>query len=77
MTDFRGEVINNETITRGRRIINSLSASEYHALDFTEDDNFIRHLTLRLMWLRLGVQGKTWSYLGVPNSEVVDFTEGG
>ena len=53
MTEFRVEVISNETITRGQRIINSLSTSEDHAEDFIDDDNFIRRLTLRSMWLRL------------------------
>ena len=46
MTDFRGVVINNETIIRGLRIINSLSTSKYHAVDFTDENNFIRRLTL-------------------------------
>ena len=49
MTDFRGEVIRNETITRGRRIINSLSTSKDHAVGFTYDNNFIRRLTIRLI----------------------------
>ena len=47
MTYFRGEVIKNETIIRGRRIINSLSISKYNAVDFTDDDNFKRRLPLR------------------------------
>ena len=40
MNEFRGEVINNETFTRGPRIINYLSTSEDHIVDFTEDNNF-------------------------------------
>ena len=55
MTDFRGYFINNETIIRGLWIINPLSAIEDHAVDFTDDNNFIRLLTLRSMWLRLGI----------------------
>ena len=39
MTDFRVEVIISETIIRGQRIVNSLSTSEYHAVDFTYDNN--------------------------------------
>ena len=46
ITDFRGEVIRNETIKRGRGIINYLSTRKYYAADFTDDDNFIRRLTL-------------------------------
>ena len=37
MTEFRGEVIIIKTIARGRRIINSLSTSKDHAVDFTND----------------------------------------
>ena len=51
MTDFRGGVISSETIAGGRQIINSLSTSEDHAVDFTDDDNFTRRLTLSAMWL--------------------------
>ena len=47
MTDFRGKVIRSETIEIGRHIINYLSAREDHAVDFTDDGNFIRRLTLR------------------------------
>ena len=47
INDFRGEVISSENITRGRRIINPLSTSKYHAVDFTE--TFIIRLTLRSM----------------------------
>ena len=38
MTDFRGEVISNETIARGQRIIIYLSTGEEDAVDFTDDD---------------------------------------
>ena len=38
MTDFRVEVINNETITRGRWIVNSLSTSKDHELEITYDN---------------------------------------
>ena len=41
MTDFRGQVINYETVARGRRIINSISTScKFHDVDFTDCDNF-------------------------------------
>ena len=47
MTEFRVEVVSSDTIATRRQIINSLSTSEDHAVDFTYDDNFIRHLPLR------------------------------
>ena len=40
MTDFRGEFTISETIARGLWIINYLSTSKDHAVDFTDDDNF-------------------------------------
>ena len=48
MTNFRGQVISSETITRGRRIINSLSTGEYDAVDFTDDDNFFNALDVKV-----------------------------
>ena len=53
MAEFRGEVIVSETIVRGRRIINSLSTSEYDAVGFTDDEISIMRLTLRSTWLGL------------------------
>ena len=48
MTDFRGGFINKDTITRGRRIINSLSTIKNHALYFTDDDNFYKLLNSKV-----------------------------
>ena len=54
MTDFSGEVISSKTIARGRRIINSLSTSEYHAVDFTDDDNVYKALNSKVNWAKVG-----------------------
>ena len=54
MTDFRGEFNSNATITRGLRIINSLSASKYHAVDFTDGDNFYKTLNTKLNVAKFG-----------------------
>ena len=54
MNDFRWEVINSETIARGNRIINSLSASEDHAVDFTDDDNFYKELNAKVNVAKVG-----------------------
>ena len=54
MTDFRGEVISSETIARGRRIINSLSISEDHAVDFTDSDNFYKALNAKVNLSKVG-----------------------
>ena len=48
MNDFRGEVISNETITRVRQIINSISTSEDHAMDFIDDNNFYKALNAKV-----------------------------
>ena len=48
MTDFRGEVISNENITRGQRIINYISTSKDHAEDFTDKDNFYKALNIKV-----------------------------
>ena len=53
ISDFRGEVIISDNIARGRRIINSLSTSEDHNGDFTDDEKSLKRLTLRSMWLTL------------------------
>ena len=39
MTNFRGEVISSETITRGQRIINYLSTGKDDVVYFTDDNN--------------------------------------
>ena len=54
MNDFRGKVLSSETTTRRQQIINPLSTSKDHAVDFTDEKFFIRRLTLRSMWIRLG-----------------------
>ena len=55
MTDFRGEVIKNDTITRGQWIINFLSTSKYDAVDFTDDDNFYKALNAKVNVGKVGV----------------------
>ena len=40
ITYFRGQVIINETIARGRKIINYLSTGEEESVDFADDENF-------------------------------------
>ena len=54
MTDFRVEVINNETITRGRWIVNSLSTSKDHAVDFIYDNNFYKALNAKVNVAKVG-----------------------
>ena len=54
MTDFRGEVISKNTITRGQRIINSLSTSQDHAVDFTDDDNFYKAINIKVNVAKVG-----------------------
>ena len=48
MTNFRGEVINSETISRGLGIINYLSARKYQAVDITDGDNFYNALNFKV-----------------------------
>ena len=47
MNAFRGEVIINETIIRGRQIINPLSNSKDNVVDFTDDANFYNSLNAK------------------------------
>ena len=54
MTEFRGEVINSETITRGRRIINSFLTSEDHTVDFTDENNFYSALNAKVNVAKVG-----------------------
>ena len=54
MTDIRGEVIINETITRGKRMINYFSTREYHAEDSTDDDNFYKSLNAMVNVAKVG-----------------------
>ena len=51
ITDFRGQVIINETITRGQRIINYFSTGGEYVVYFTNDENFFNALTIRSMWI--------------------------
>ena len=55
MTGFRGEVIRNETITRGLRVINLLSTGEEDAVDFTDDENFLYVINAKVNMARIGV----------------------
>ena len=66
MTDFRGEVIISETITRGRRIINTLSTGEDDAEDFTDELLYLMRLTLRSTWLGLERQREDMVLLRSP-----------
>ena len=54
MTEFRGEFIINDTITRERRIINPLSTSEDYAVDFIDDDNFYKALNAKVNVAKVG-----------------------
>ena len=54
MNELRGEVINNETIIRGRRIIYYLSPSKYHAVDFTDDDDFYTAINAKVNVAKVG-----------------------
>ena len=54
MTDFRGKVISNDTITRGQRIINSLSTSQDHAVDFTDDERNYKALKTKVNVAKVG-----------------------
>ena len=77
MTDFRGEVINNETIIRGQRMINHVSTSKDHAVDFTDDGNFYKALKAKVNVAKVGLSKVWYGFtLGhvVPVSEMVDFT---
>ena len=48
INEFRGDAISSETITRERRIINSLSTSEYDVMDLTIYDNFFNTLKAKV-----------------------------
>ena len=54
MTEFRGEIIRNETIKRGRRIINYLSTRKDHAVDFTDENNFYKVLNTKVNVAKVG-----------------------
>ena len=55
MTDFMVEVINSETIAREQRIINHLSTSEDHVVNFTDDDNDHKALNSKFNVAKVGV----------------------
>ena len=54
MTDFRGDVIISKITKRGRRIINYLSTSEDHAVDFTDDNYFHKALNAEVNVVKVG-----------------------
>ena len=54
MTDFSGEVIISETITRVGRIVNSLSTGEEDAIDFTDNKRFFNTFNTRVNVARVG-----------------------
>ena len=54
MTDFKGEVISSETIARGRQIINPLSASEDHVVNFTDYKTFYKSLKAKFNVAKVG-----------------------
>ena len=61
MTDFGGNIITRETMARGRRIINSVSATtcaDIDAIDFTDDDNFADALQANVHVSRVGTSKK-------------------
>ena len=62
-----GEVINDDTITTVQRIINSLSASEYHVVEFTVDGIIYKALNAKVKLAKDGVSkiihGVTSEYL--------------
>ena len=57
MTDFRGQIVDRETIARGRRIISAVSHTciDVEAIDFTDDDNFGQALQSKVTVSRVGV----------------------
>ena len=57
MTNFRGLLVDQEAITRGRRIINSVSptSEDLNVTDFTDDDNFYEALIYTVKVSILGV----------------------
>ena len=67
MTDFRGQVIRNETIVRGWRIINYPSTSEEDTVYLTDNKNFYDALSAKVNVARVGVSkvkhGVTSEYL--------------
>ena len=54
MTDFRGEFIISETITRGRRIINSLFYKKDHTVDFIDDEKLYKALNAKINVAKIG-----------------------
>ena len=54
MTKFGREIISNETITIGLRIINSFSTRKDHAVYLRDDDNFYKALNDKVNGIRLG-----------------------
>ena len=54
MNEFRGEVINDETIIRGRQIINCLSTRKYHVVDFIYDSTFYKALNAKVNVAKVG-----------------------
>ena len=67
MAYSREEVISNETIARGKRIINSLSPSEEDAVYFMDDEKFFDVLNVKVNVDRVGAlkgnHGVTSDYL--------------
>ena len=55
ITYFRGQVIINETIARGRKIINYLLTGEEESVDFADDENFFDALNYKVNVARLVV----------------------
>ena len=55
MNDFRGEVMRNETITRGWRIIDYLSTGKENVVDFIDDKKFFDVCNAKVIVARVGV----------------------
>ena len=54
MTDFKGEVISSDTISKGHGIINDLSNGEDDAVNFTDDANFFHVINAKVNVARVG-----------------------
>ena len=57
MTDFRGHIIDRESLARGQRIISSMTHTsvDVETIDFTDNDNFGDTLQSKVQVSRVGV----------------------
>ena len=54
MNDFRGKVLSSETTTRRQQIINPLSTSKDHAVNFKDHENFHKALNDKFNEAKVG-----------------------